>query len=346
MTPSVEVYCQFDPLEEVWLGDCYPEEFYADLQPEVRSAFSYITETTKRDLEVLKQRLQSLGISVHRPKFTNNDNDYRDKFGNLIKPPIAPRDDNMALGKTFYNLRHAYPKNPWQHILDQYRANGVTVYKAPFLKKYGYLSPPSIVRLGRDILIDIDTHQHSWELIEKDVFPEWQKQFRIIACHTDGHSDGVFCVPQPGVIITSHWKGDYSKEFPQWEVYHLPKHTEETPSVTTEQVTSWWIEGSGVFHQAFNKHIQTRALDWVGNARETVFEVNSLMVNESLIITTGEPDEKTKEWLVLKRIDYIAMEFSARTFWDSGVHCLTVDTKRQGVQRDLFPERDQDIYYF
>ena len=343
MNHAAEVYCQFDPLQEVWLGDCYPEEFYAELTPDIRSAFSKITEITRRELTILEQRLQSLGIIVHRPLFTNDVDNYKDNAGNLLKPPITPRDDNMVLGKTFYSLRHQYPKNPWQHVLDQYSANGIIVHEAQFLEKYGYLKPPSIVRLGKEILIDIDSHSHSWELIERDIFPEWQEQFRIIACHTGGHSDSVFCIPQPGIIITSHWKHDYH-EFPGWEVYKLPK--QKQPNLDGENNQAWWIDNCDLSHPGFNHHIQTRALDWVGNAKETIFEVNSLMVNESLIITTGEPDKKTKEWLAVKGIDYIPMEFSARHFWDGGIHCLTVDTKRQGVQRDFFPERDQNIYYF
>ena len=338
-----EVYCQFDPLQEVWLGDCYPVEFYQGLKPEVRSAFSKITEITKHELAVIEQKLQSLGITVQRPQFTNNVDDYRDTSGNLLKPPICPRDDNMVLGKTVYNLRHQYANNPWKHVLDQYRSTGNTVHQAQFLEKYGYLVPPSIVRLGREILIDIDTHSASWELIERDIFPEWQEQFRIIACYTGGHADSVFCVLNPGTIITSHWKHNY-EEFPGWEVYKLPKQKAPISKQYTDR--AWWIENCDLTHEAFNHHIQTRAFDWVGNARETIFEVNSLMINESLIMTTGEPDKITKEWLAHKRIDYIATEFSARHFWDGGIHCLTVDTKRQGAPQDYFPERNKAIYYF
>jgi hypothetical protein len=332
MQSCVEVYCQFDPLQEVWLGDCYPEEFYQDLDPEIRSIFATITEITKKDLEGLEKILKSLGVTVQRPRFSTNSDDYRDQVGNLLKPPIAPRDDNMALGQDFYSLRQVYKKNPWQHVLDHYTMQGVNVIQAGFLEKYGYLQPASIVRLGKDLLIDYDSHAHSWSLIERDVLPEWDKKFRITVSKTGGHADSVFCVPQPGKIITSHWKSHYQDEFPGWEVFHLPKQK----SNLHQENTSWWIEDQDLSHPAFNKYIETRARSWIGSAQETVFEVNSLMINPSLMLTTGIPDDKTAQWLKQAGIDFIPIECRARTFWDSGVHCLTVDIKRQGTQQDLF----------
>jgi hypothetical protein len=35
-------FCQYDPLEEVWVGDCYPEEFYSHYKPKVRETIEYI----------------------------------------------------------------------------------------------------------------------------------------------------------------------------------------------------------------------------------------------------------------------------------------------------------------
>ena len=342
---SVEVYCQFDPLEEIWLGGCYPEEFYQDLNPEIRSIFSRITEITKQDLDKIEQKLQSLGIKVRRPEFTSNSDDYRDNEGRLLKPPICPRDDNMVLGQNLYHLRHRYPVDPWESTLQEYQKCNSKIYRATFLEKYGYIQPPAIVRLGKDLLIDYDSHAHSWNLIERDVFPEWQKEFRIIVCRTNGHSDAVFTVLNPDNIFTRHWKSDYSTEFPGWEVYKLAK--KGVSKLPFGDQLDWWIEDkNGQTHPAFNQYIQTRASDWIGNAQETVFEVNSLMINESLIMTTGTPDDETKKWFKKIGVDYIPVEFSARTFWDGGLHCLTTDIRRNGIQRDLFPDRNQDIYYF
>lgn len=334
----VNVYCQFDTLEEVWLGDCYPSEFYQGYDPEIRSVFERITDITRTDLDDLEQILKSLGIVVRRPVFTQVD-DFIDSQGNLLKPPITPRDNNMSLGTEFYHLRSRYPRDPWQAALEQYEHSGTCVISAEFYDLYGYLEPPSIVRLGSDIYIDRDTHTHSWSLIEKDVIPLWSRDYNVVVCNTNGHSDGVFCPVGTGRILTSHWKHDYTTEFPGWEVFHLPElklqNSRRINRFQSFQEKNWHIEGLQDTYPAFNQHIENFAKDWVGCATETVFEVNSLMVNENLILTTGTPDPLTQQWFKKHRVEWIPINFRARGFWDGGVHCLTVDIRRTGTKRKI-----------
>lgn len=333
----VSVYCQYDPLEEVWLGDCYPAEFYYEFKPEIRSVFEHITDMTRNDLDRFEQTLKSLGIRVRRPVFTNV-NDYVDVQGNLLKPPIAPRDTEMSLGNTFYHLRNFYPVDPWKSALDDYRASGATVVSSSFQEPYGYLIPPSIIRLGFDIYIDRDSHLHSWPLVEQDVIAQWSRDYNVIVCNTDGHADSVFCAVGTGRILTSHWKHDYSLEFPGWEVFHLPR--QHSPNYYINQLKSakektWWVDGIQSNYPAFNQYIENFAVDWIGHAKETVFEVNSLMINENLIITTGTPDKQTQEWFKKHQVEWIPIEMRTRGFWDSGVHCLTVDIRRNGIKRKI-----------
>lgn len=334
----VSVYCQYDPLEEVWLGDCYPAEFYHGFNSEVRSVFERITDITQTDLDRFEQLLKSLGVCVRRPKFTQKE-DYLDPHGNLLKPPIAPRDTEMSLGTTFYHLRNYYPVDPWQSVLDEYRASGSTVIDANFHQPYGYLIPPSIIRLGKDIYIDRDSHAHSWDLVERDVIPVWNKHYNVIVCNTDGHADSVFCAVGTGRILTSHWKHDYSTEFPGWDVYHLPKQQSRNKyyinQLKSAKEKTWWIEGMQLTYPAFNQHIENFACDWIGCATETVFEVNSLMVNENLILTTGTPDDATQDWFKKHKVEWMPVEMRSRGFWDSGVHCLTVDIRRTGTDRKI-----------
>lgn len=334
----IGAYCQFDPLEEVWLGDCYPIEFYRNYDKDTKLAFEYVTDITKTDLDHFQSILESLNIIVKRPVFTNNPVDYEDSYGNLLKPPISPRDDNMVLGNTLYHLRNNFKIDPWQSELDEYCKSGSNVISSQFLEKYGYLEPPSIVRLGEDIFIDIDTHNHSWELIKREVIPEWTKEYNVHECQSDGHADSVFCVVGPNRILTSHWKQDYTKEFPNWEVHHIPKSNKSKNFQRVGEDKTWWIEDKqqlGQYYPAFNKSIEKVAENWIGNSLETEFEVNSLMVNESLILTTGIPTKETQDWFKKHKIDWIPIEFRTRAFWDAGIHCLTVDIRRNGNKRKI-----------
>ena len=333
----VSVYCQYDPLEEVWLGDCYPAEFYQGYKPEIRDVFERITDITKTDLDRFEQVLKSLNIRVRRPVFDNVE-DFLDPNDNLLKPPIAPRDTEMSLGNTFYHLRNYYPVDPWQYALDEYQASGSSVISAKFHDPYGYLIPPSIIRLGSDIYIDRDSHLHSWDLVIRDVIEQWSKDYNIVVCNTDGHADSVFCAVGTGRILTSHWKHDYSSEFPGWDVFHLPKQPSKNYHINklqSAQEKTWWVEGLQTTYPAFNQYIENFAQDWIGCATETVFEVNSLMVNENLILTTGVPDKQTQQWFKKHGIEWIPIEMRTRGFWDSGVHCLTVDIRRTGNMRAI-----------
>lgn len=326
----VTSWCQFDPLEEVWVGDCYPEEFYNIYKDPVRSIFCKINEKTKKDFEQLQQILESLGIKVCRPYFSNDVEDYCDEQGRLFKPPVAPRDNTIVLGETLYHVRNLFKNNPWQSHLNRYIKNNNKVIEAGFLEKFGYIMPPSIVRLGKDLLIDRSSHEHSWNLMEKDVIPEWGKIFDIQVFDSDGHADSVFCVIGKGKILTSHWKNDYN-EFKNWEIQRIKQifHSNKNLNYVSNS-KNWWVDGINGNYPVFNKHVEQFAYDWVGCANETVFEVNSLLINESLIITTGVPDLETQQWFKKHKVDFIAANMSTRGFWDSGVHCATVDIRRCG----------------
>jgi hypothetical protein len=345
----IRSFCQFDQLEEVWLGDCWPCEFYSDYDPEIKSAFEKITEITKDDLDNIESVLKSLGITVRRPQFSKDSSLYKNSEEVLYKPPIAPRDDNIVFGTTLHQLRQTYKHNPWIDVVDQYRDLGGRVIEHKTEDLFGNLVCSSVVRLGEDVFIDICSHRHDWDFFINHVVPEITKEFRVNLCSTSGHSDSVFCPIGPGLILTSHWKDDYSKEYPGWKVHRIPKNTGR-PTVGKIHVPSleksWFMQGLEGPCYAFNEHIAKYALDWVGLATETVFEVNSLVVNPNLIITTGYPDTTTKAWFKQNKIEYIPCQMRARHFWDAGVHCLTVDIKRKGNKRDLFGTKDQKVYWY
>lgn len=329
----------FTQLKEVWLGDCYPTSFYDHLPNEVADPLRQITEWTKTDLQKLQVFLEDRGIIVQRPTFNSIEN-YLNKRNNLIRPPITPRDHYLTLGDTLYSLHsHTnYPIDPWQDVLDKYKNNGYHV-ESPTEQPVNCLCPPSLVRIGRDLFLDQDSHPHVWGFICEWMVKESQN-YRINISTTNGHSDGVFCPVAPNVLVSSHYKNNYSHSFPDWEVFHVPKKYNNFG-----KHKEWWVNNEINQNHTFNQHIINAAQDWVGEAHETVFEVNMLVLDEHNVVCMKEYEPLTR-WLEDRGIITHFFDFRTRGFWDGGWHCLTLDIHREDTKKDLFPERgDNGVYW-
>jgi hypothetical protein len=62
---KINVHNNWDPLEEIWLGDCWPASFYDNIKnTETKDAFYQITEWTKENLESSFGVLQSMNLTV------------------------------------------------------------------------------------------------------------------------------------------------------------------------------------------------------------------------------------------------------------------------------------------
>lgn len=337
MSSLVNSWCGFSgDLEEVWLGDVYPTEFYEHLKPEVRDVFQQITEWTKEDLNKIDQALRARGITVRRPNFESIDN-YVDENDRLIKPPIAPRDDTLVLGNELWQLRSHYKKDPWQHALDDYRASGATVH----IETDGpsaCLSPPCLVRFGKDIFVDWIYHQHVWGMVTEPLV-ELAKNFRVHVSMLDGHSDCVFCPIDDKLILSTAYKKTYNKTYPDWEIYWLLNNPVRDRIVSTSGgFFQWHAPVPNATSYAFAEHVEKYAADWLGNAQETVFDVNLLKINDNTIYSVGE-DHELFEFLHKRGYNVEVFDFRCKTFWDAGMHCLTNDIRRSGSCPDFFPDR-------
>jgi hypothetical protein len=335
MQNRVNSFTGFQPLKEVWLGDCYPESFYNHLPAAVQDAFGVITEWTKQDLARIQSTLEQQGVIVRRPKFTNNVNDYvlNDQ---LLKPPVTPRDDSMTLGNEFYHLRSRYHVDPWAEQLADFAQHGTTVHTQAD-GPLACFSPPSIVRMGQDIYIDYDTHAHVWDFVSPTLI-DWSKRYRVHVCSTGGHSDGVFCPVAPNIIVATHYLSQYDKTFPDWQVLHLPK------SRNNGFFGAWHIDNPTIMkNQGFAEHINQHAINWIGNCKETVFEANMLVINPTHVLAIKESPLMFK-WLQDRGITVTLCDFRCRSFWDGGLHCLTTDIVREGAQENYFPQRPDMNY--
>lgn len=336
-------YNSWDPLEEIWLGDVWPEHFYDDLDPEIRDAFYKITEITKEDLNAIQKKFEEFGVQVHRPIIGNKESCLINDLGKLRKPPITPRDEGCVIGNKLYLGMAA--QRFWRHALDTYNKEQVVITQ----RMEEALMSANTARIGRDIIFD---HLNGDRVTEEFFFNrfdhlinEFGNDYRIHFTTNGGHSDGCFATLRPGLLIATGYFSDYDLFFPGWEKINLleptyAKHNVNNSSGSGRGHKKWHITDTGNFVGTphFNSYLERYCVDWIGDYTETYFEVNTVMLDDKNIMCLGYHEELFKK-LDAHGITPHIVPFRARTFWDGGLHCLTLDIRRRAVLEDYFPNR-------
>lgn len=343
----------FQPLKEVWLGDCYPSSWYEyGFDSKARDILQKITEMTKEDLSKFQKLLETLGIVVRRPYLPFKDN-FLDWQGNLVKPPIAPRDWALTLDDTLYILpQYENRQTGFEDTLVLYSQQGQKFCVLDRAKPDDlcYVAFPSTVRVGRDIYLDFfamgGKDARGYDHFMKAA-TELSKNYRVHITYTGDHADGVFCPISPGNIFTTHYRSDYTKTFPGWKVFHLIDSTKNRidlgfNGLEHSTTSRWWVPGVSL--QIYNDSILKYAETWIGDWRESVFEVNMLVVDEKNICCIAENDWACGE-LEKMGFNVHVIDFRCRGFWDAGLHCLTVDIHRTGERQDYWPDRGPNGIY-
>lgn len=349
-------YNGWDPLEEIWLGDVWPEHFYDDLEPEVRDSFYQITEWTKHDLNIMQQKLEELGVSVRRPVIdANNKQMYCDPNTNkLYKPPIVPRDNHCVIGDKLYFALYDDQK-PWRPVLDFYNKKDV-VYcggtnepgEPVSLLKKGIMSA-NTVRVGKDIIFDshqAKTKEEQLELYHEfviDVLPHFEKEFRVHFTTNGGHADSCFATLHPNLLMATKYFTEYDLFFPDWKKIQLYSPTYNKQKIhnytAIPSLPKWNIKDDHYKGPPqFNTYLEKYCAEWIGNYTETYFEVNTVMIDEKNMLCMGSHDDLFRD-LERHGITCHVVPFRTRTFWDGGIHCITLDIRRKSVLKDYFPER-------
>lgn len=327
-------------MKEVWLGDCYPASFDNLVPPENRDVFCHIAEITKNDLQVLEKKLIDLGVTVRRPDFSDPGR-FLDHQEKLIKPPICPRDWAFTLDQTLY-ISPQYPNSyhGFEPTVKLYTENllDVRVLDRKSDDPWLWITFPSTVRVGRDLLIDYG-EEKDIALIEA-VLKNLANHYRVHVSRTGDHSDGVFCPVKPGWIFSTHYKEQYESTFPGWNVFFLP---DTTKSRNNSWNMRWWCPG--LPFPTFNKAVFDIADRWIGNSAETVFEVNMLIVDEKNVICIAEDDASCRKLEELGITPHV-VDFKTRGFWDGGIHCLTLDINRVGEKIDYWPDRGPNGLFY
>jgi len=333
--PIINSHNSWSQLEEVWLGDVYPASWYEHLPPNVRDVFQTITEITQQDLTQIEKKLIELDVKVQRPTYSNISDHTDPVTGQLKKPQICPRDWFLTLGNCLLAPNNPDHTWPWADVLTEYRmADNKCLVKN---QQSPIINGANVVRVGRDVVIDTDI----FDISEIDFNLTPFKDYRLTWVKNGGHMDGCFAILRPGLILANQYFADYEKTFPGWECIFLnePTYTQHIkyPPRGGGYNGKFYAEEIS-FNQSFNDHVIRYAQDWVGNYTETYFELNCLVINESNVMMLGY-NQGLEKILNQRGITVHWVPFRCRGFWDGGMHCITLDIRRQSSIVDYFPER-------
>lgn len=322
--PVINSHNSWSPLEEVWLGDVYPCEWYDHLDSEIRDVFHRLTDITKQDLEVIENKLKSFGVTVYRPEYKNM-SDYVDIDGQLDKPQITPRDHFVVIGNQL--IGHEWHFKSWQHAIDKYcqdKSCEIVYSKNPDI------NGANVVRIGQDLIIDRNGQDFSCDFKLND-------DYAIHMTDNGGHIDGCFAILKPGLLIANHYWDSYDSFFPDWHKIFLTNATFSHPQGIKPKAPThngkFWDTGIGS-NRSFNQHVIKHALDWVGCYTETFFELNCLSLDEHNVMMLGY-NSNIEHQLKSHGITVHWVPFRTRSFWDGGMHCLTVDIRRNSKFKKL-----------
>jgi len=337
----ISSYTSWQPLEEVIVGRCYTDDYFDFIDDsETKDQLSQILYETAEDLDNLQKTIETYGSIVKRPDIYPSKDEFQHRqiwHQEASLPPLTPRDWQITLGD---KLLICSPQEGMHHIINEYeeKINGSVIDPFERVWKPGITLNNSnascIVRIGTDIFVD----NSDWWTKEQT---EWIKEhvlddrYTIREKITEGHGDSVFAILKPGVILSTYHADDLDleSEFPGWDIYRI-----SDPSINNAMKIgqfkeenfngSWYVQGQHPSSQ-FSNYVNMYLKNWTGDASETVFDVNCLVLDEQHVIFSGYHEGM---WSFCKKhnIEPIICELRHKYFWDGGVSCCTQDIRRTG----------------
>ena len=178
-------------------------------------------------------------------------------------------------------------------------------------------------------------HVHEQDYVQN---AEFFKNFDVIFHDYDGHADGNFHPVKPGAILSLCDVQTYSETFPGWDVCYLPDQSWSQVSgflqIKDKVAGKWWVPEQES-NDEFTHFVETWLQDWVGYVEETVFDVNVLVLDQHHVCVNNM-NPTVIDFFKKHNIEPVHVPWRHRYFWDGGLHCITLDLNREGIQKDYF----------
>lgn len=337
---NVNSYTEFQPLKEVVVGQGYPADYFecvTDYQS--RTMLQKIFTEIEEDFQYLIKTLESFDIKVVRPPIISKEYFEISFQHHPIMPPLTPRDRQTVFGNKLVQVAQNSSFTPLVEYYKNLYPNDVVVPKGHDLEIMNDGNASCVFRMGQDIWFDesewLRPEQSQW-LIDNILT---DPNYRFHRMKTDGHSDCVFAVLKPGVILTSfHDAGvAYAQDFAGWNLHRVENpslHNFNNFRTEFHPGQRWWVPGLNNLDQ-FRSYVDQYLNHWIGEIHETVFDVNCLSIDtEHVVFACYNKD--VFDYCERNGITPILCELRHRFFFDGGAHCCTLDIKREGGMEDYF----------
>ena len=236
------------------------------------------------------------------------------------------------------------------HLLGKGFAIPLSHYKKDFLPDpvFKGIDCSSIVRLGEHIIVDNNEFSNRPKHVEKLKAYFEPLGYKIIYTKTHdfkfknklSHVDAVFAILKPGFIFHASEDSHYSENiFSGWDYIKVDdkdlihkQHNFKTFRALKENYQtecSYAFEDNKYNDDVWFNFLNTWFTSLMGYSKETYFDVNCLVVDESNVIFSGHNPTVFKE-LEKIQINPIVCPFRHRLFWDGGysLYYLGLEKKR------------------
>lgn len=297
----------------------------------------------EEEIENLGRVLTEMGIIVRHQMMYNYITPFSTPYWKAYtRPSDNPRDQMIVIGDTFIEtppvVRDRYFENDaWKkHLYGYFRAGSKWIsaprpmmlksslkyinekdkfanYNETYPLNFDYqeimFDAAQIVKVGKDILMNVVTpgDELGFQWI-KNIFPQYRWHKLNLGSTTD-HLDGEFAIIRPGLLLATpriYNKPDFLPSFMQkWDM--IPLSDKCLPIEDTE-------------------------LAKYNLASETIY-VNILTVNENTVIISDAAIETIK-MLEKRGINCIKVKFNYMRLFGGGIHCSTLDIRREGGLED------------
>ncbi len=358
------VYTEYDPLEEVIVADSYAGGDLDHLFPnENLSQFNQILDETKEDFDKLADFLKAGGVTVKRPDVHHYDGHIAMPGFDVKFPmgPTVPRDQYKVAGKTVVQT--------YTSLTDRY-FDGLSYYNIfsdMFDEGYNWISqaaPPLVPVTPADIWYmpgqDPGSNIYYSKLSDRilfhtaTMFPvgdkiiidsdgpgskkgyEWLKrnlpEFEFIE-NVGGHAENYGHIDHGFIMIDDETVLHAGINWVPQALRHLKliDAKEFIPSPKTKEYKTNFIAKGGRYELDW---VENYLGNWTGYNQDCCFDLNVLIIDRNNIIFGRELPDLFK-FLKTHGIDCHTVDQRHMLFWEGGIHCGTLDTKRRGLKRSI-----------